>query len=88
MVSQHRPPGGGRRIVVTTLRVIGGVIAGLFLFFFCERMFAGYPQYGTDIITYAGLALIMATGGYAWVTDHRRLDAGGEPAARETDAND
>jgi hypothetical protein len=36
-------------------------------------MFAGYPQYGTDVLTYIGLTLIIVTGGAGWVIDQRRL---------------
>jgi hypothetical protein len=64
-----------RRVLAKTLRVIGGIVGGTILYFFCERMFAGYHQYGTQYITYAGLVIVMAVGGYAWIIDHRRLDA-------------
>jgi hypothetical protein len=86
MVSNHQPLRAARRITVKTLWIIAGIIGGVFLYFFCERMFAGYPQYGTDIITYAGLGVIMAIGGYAWIIDHRRLDAD-ERAAGERDSD-
>ena len=60
--------------------------------FFCQDVFAGYPQYGTDIITYIGLTIIMAIAAYAWIIDHRRLDAGefdaGQPDAGRPGAND
>jgi len=76
MISEPRPPrAAARRILARTLWIIVGIIGGTVLYFFCERMFAGYPQYGTDIITYVGLTIVMATGGYAWIIDHRRLDA-------------
>ena len=82
MNSEHRSLQGPRRILVKTFWIIVGTVSGIVLYFFCERMFAGYHQYGTQYITYVGLAVIMATGGYAWIMDHRRLDAD-EPDADE-----
>jgi hypothetical protein len=75
MISEPRPPRTARRILVKTLRIIAGIVGGIVLYFFCERMFAGYHQYGTQYITYVGLAIVMGIGGYAWIIDHRRLDA-------------
>ena len=70
----RRPLTAGRMLirVVTT---IAGIIGGLFCFFLCQDVFAGYPLYGTGILTWIGLVLIMAVGGVAWIIDHRRLDA-------------
>jgi hypothetical protein len=82
MISEPRPLRAARRIIVKTLQIIAGIIGATFLYFLCERVFAGYPQYGTDILTYIGLTLVMATGGAAWIIDQRRLDAG-EPEADE-----
>ena len=75
MISEPRPLPAARRILVKTLLIIAGTIGALLLYFLCERVFAGYPQYGTDILTYIGLTLVMATGGAAWIIDQRRLDA-------------
>jgi hypothetical protein len=59
----------GRAVLTLAL-----VIAALFCFFVCQGMFAGYPQYGTDILSDVGMILISATGGIAWIIDHRRID--------------
>lgn len=75
MTGEPRPVPAARRLVVRTLQIGTGIIGGAFCFFLCERMFAGYPRYGTDILTYIGLALVMAIGGAAWLIDQRRLDS-------------
>jgi hypothetical protein len=82
MISGPRPLRAARRILVKTLWIIAGTIGAILLYFLCERVFAGYPQYGTDILTYIGLTLVMATGGAAWIIDQRRLDTD-EPDADE-----
>jgi uncharacterized membrane protein YphA (DoxX/SURF4 family) len=58
-----------RRAVLT----LAGVIVALFCYFVCQGMFSGYRQYGTNILGYIGLFLICATGGLAWIVDHRRI---------------
>jgi hypothetical protein len=82
MISEPRPLRAARRILVKTLLIIAGTIGAILLYFLCERVFAGYPQYGTDILTYIGLTLVMATGGAAWIIDQRRVNAD-EPDADE-----
>ena len=63
------------RVLKRTLLTVAAVIGGLVIYFFCEQMFAGYPQYGTGILTIVGLVLVAATAGIIWIIDHRRLDA-------------
>jgi hypothetical protein len=63
------------RILIRVLLTIAGIIGGVLCYFFCERMFAGYPQYGTDILTYIGMAVVVGVAGVTWIIDHRRLDA-------------
>ena len=55
------------------LLTIGGIILAAFLYCVCQGVFAHYPQYGTNILSYVGLGLIIATGGIAWIIDHRRI---------------
>jgi hypothetical protein len=62
------------RLFVRAVLTLAGVVAALFCYFVCDGMFAGYPQYGTDILSRVGLVLISATGGIAWILDHRRID--------------
>ena len=69
-----RPLTAGR-IAVRALLTITGIIGGLFCYFVCQGMFAGYPQYGTGILSTIGLLLIMGIGCAAWIIDHRRIDA-------------
>lgn len=82
MISQPRPLRAARPILVKTLLIIAGTTGAILLYFLCERVFAGYPQYGTDILTYIGLTLVMAIGGAAWIIDQRRIDTD-EPDADE-----
>ena len=82
MIIEPRPLRAARRILVKILLIIAGTIGAILLYFLCERVFAGYPQYGTDILTYIGLTLVMATGGAAWIIDQRRINAD-EPNADE-----
>jgi uncharacterized membrane protein YphA (DoxX/SURF4 family) len=73
-----RPP---RRAVGRFVRRVApaavSVIVYVFLFFVCQRMFGGYPQYYTDILTIIAVILIALTGGVAWILDERRIDADG-----------
>lgn len=61
-----------RSVRIAFLTLIG-VIVALFSYFVCQGMFSGYPQYGTNILSYIGLGLTSATGGLAWIIDHRRI---------------
>jgi len=72
--SQARPLTAGR-IIIRVMLTIAGITGGLFCYFICQGMFAGYPGYGTGILSTFGMLLIMATGGAAWIVDHRRIDA-------------
>lgn len=72
--SRARPLTAGR-IIIRVMLAIAGITGGLFCYFVCQGMFAGYPRYGTDILGTIGMLLIMATGGAAWIVDHRRIEA-------------
>ena len=61
------------RAVRRLLLTIAGIIGAMFCYAVCQSVFAHYPQYGTNILSYIGLGLIVATGGVAWITDHRRI---------------
>ena len=74
----RRPLTAGR-ILVRIAASITFIIVGLFLVYFCSDMFAGYGQYGTQYITWVGIALLIAAGGVIWIIDHRRIDAGDSP---------
>ncbi len=82
MITEHQPLPAARRVLVRTLWIIGGTIVAGVIFFFCQDVFSGYPKYGTDILTYVGVGIFMAIGAFAWIIDHRRLDAE-EPDADE-----
>lgn len=62
------------RIVRRLLLGVLFVAATLGLYFVCQGMFAGYPQYHTDVLSMAGMALIAAIGGIAWIIDERCSD--------------
>jgi hypothetical protein len=59
--------------LIRMLLVLAGVIGGLFCFFVCERMYAGYPQYYTNVLSWIAIGLIVLAGGAAWIIDERRL---------------
>jgi hypothetical protein len=71
------PPRTAGRVLARVLLTVVGVIGGLFLYFVCDGMFAGYPRYHTQVLSIIGLILIAATGGVAWIIDERRLDDDG-----------
>ena len=65
------------RFVSRVLLVVIGAIVALLLSLVSMGMFAGYPQYHTDVLSIIGLILIMGIGGAAWIIDQRRIDAEG-----------
>ena len=65
------------RFLTRALLTIVGVIVGLFLYFVCQGVFAGYPEYHTELLSILGMILIALTGGVAWIIDERRSDADG-----------
>lgn len=73
----HQPLRTARRALTRALLTVVGVVAGLFCYFVCQGMFAGYPRYHTDVLSIIGMVLIALTGGVAWVMDERRSDADG-----------
>jgi hypothetical protein len=70
----RRPERPARRYASRVALTAVAVIVYLFLFFVCQRMFAGYPQYFSDILTNIGVVLIALTGGLAWLRDERRIE--------------
>lgn len=74
MIARPRPV---RRFLTRALLSFVGVVGGLFGYFVCQGMFAGYPRYHTDVLSIIGMILIAATGGVAWIIDERRSDAEG-----------
>jgi hypothetical protein len=73
----RRPLRTARRVFTRALLSVVGVIGGLFCYFVCQGMFAGYPRYHTDVLSIIGMILIAGTGGVAWIIDERRSDADG-----------
>ena len=65
------------RFVSRVLLVVIGTVVGLLLSSVSMGVFAGYPQYHTDVLSIIGLILIMGIGGAAWIIDQRRIDAEG-----------
>ena len=63
------------RFVRRLLIVFVGVIVALFLYFVCQEMFNGYPEYYTNWLGPIAMGVIVITGGVAWLIDERRLDA-------------
>ncbi|GAA4636782.1 hypothetical protein GCM10023196_087890 [Actinoallomurus vinaceus] len=63
-----------RRFVSRVLFVVVAITGGLFCYFVCQGMFAGYPRYHTKLLSAIGMILIAVTGGVAWIIDQRRID--------------
>jgi hypothetical protein len=70
-----RPPRTVGRFLTRAVLSVVGVIGGLFCYFVCQGVFAGYPRYHTDVLSIIGMVLIALTGGVAWVIDERRINA-------------
>jgi hypothetical protein len=68
-----RPTRAAFRLVLRALLVIAGIVGGLFCYFVCQGMFAGYPGYDTGLLSTLGMILIALTGGIAWLVDDRRM---------------
>jgi hypothetical protein len=64
------------RLLVRILQGVAGVIGGALCFLVCQDSFSGYAQYASGTLGTIAMILIAATGGAAWVIDHRRIDAG------------
>jgi uncharacterized membrane protein YphA (DoxX/SURF4 family) len=63
------------RFLIRLIRTAFWTVLFLFLYFMCQGMFSGYPQYDTDLLSNVGLILVVLTGGAAWLIDERRLAA-------------
>ena len=61
------------RLAIRVALTIVGIVGGLFCYFVCQGMFAGYPRYHTDVLSIAGMVLIALAGGIAWIVDERRI---------------
>ena len=61
------------RAGIRTALTVVGIIGGLFCYFVCQGMFAGYPKYHTGLLSLLGMILIALTGGLAWIVDERRM---------------
>jgi hypothetical protein len=73
MSTEPQAAPAARRPAVRALLTVVGVLGGLFCYFVCQGMFAGYPQYHSDVLSIIGVILIAATGGVAWLIDERRI---------------
>lgn len=77
MTTERLPTGRplkAARIIIRVLLTVAATTVGLFCYFVCQGMFAGYPWYGTEILSWIGMLMIVAAGGVAWIIDHRRID--------------
>ena len=73
MSTERHPARAARRLVIRTTLTIAATIGGLFCYFVCQGMFAGYPRYHTGLLSLAGMILLALTGGVAWLVDERRI---------------
>jgi hypothetical protein len=71
-----RPPQRtAHRFFTRALLTVVGVIGGVLSYLICMGIFAGYPQYHTDVLSIIGMVLLALIGGVAWIIDERRIDA-------------
>jgi hypothetical protein len=61
------------RFLVRTVQTVAGIAGGLFCYFVCQGMFAGYPKYHSRLLSIAGMIAIVLTGGIAWILDEHRM---------------
>jgi hypothetical protein len=73
MSTEPQAAPAARRLAVRALLTIVGIIGGLTCYNICQGMFAGYPQFHSDVLSIIGMVLIAATGGVAWFVDERRI---------------
>ena len=73
MSTEHHPTRAARRLVVRAVLTVVAIIGGLFCYFVCQGMFAGYPKYHTGVLSLVGMILIAAAGGAAWLVDEHRI---------------
>jgi hypothetical protein len=71
--TSSRPLRAVLRLAVRTAGGVAGIVGGLFCYFVCQGMFAGYPKWHTGLLSLLGTILIALTGGIAWLVDERRL---------------
>jgi putative flippase GtrA len=64
-----------RRSLSRGVLTLLGVITGLFLYFVCQGVFAGYPKYHSQLLSIIAMILIALGGGIAWIIDQCRIDA-------------
>jgi hypothetical protein len=71
---QHtdQPKRGPLRSTLRVFGVIGLVLLAIVLYFICDNMFSGYPQYHTELLSWIAMILISLGGGIAWIVDERR----------------
>jgi hypothetical protein len=59
------------------LWIVVGVLGGVLSYSVCIGIFAGYPQYYTNVLSIIGMVILALTGGVAWIIDERRIDDDG-----------
>jgi hypothetical protein len=62
-----------RRLAVRAVLTVAGTAGGLLCYFVCQGMLSGYPRYHSGLLSIAGMILIAATGGAAWIVDEHRI---------------
>ncbi|MCU1582208.1 MAG: hypothetical protein QOD27_739 [Microbacteriaceae bacterium] len=63
---------GPLRSTLRVIAVIGLTILAIVLYFICDNMFSGYPQYHTELLSWIAMILISLGGGIIWIVDERR----------------
>ncbi|MCU1586020.1 MAG: hypothetical protein JWM49_2576 [Microbacteriaceae bacterium] len=60
------------RAIGGTIKVIALTILALVIYFICDDLFGGYPQFHSTLITWILLLGFMAFGLVMWIVDERR----------------
>jgi formate hydrogenlyase subunit 3/multisubunit Na+/H+ antiporter MnhD subunit len=63
---------GPLRSTLRVFGVIGLTLLAIVLYFICDNMFSGYPQYHTELLSWIAMIIISLIGGIAWIVDERR----------------
>jgi hypothetical protein len=65
-------PSGPIRWVLRVIRAVALTLLAIVLFWVCDRIFAGYPQAHSALLTDLAVLVMALIGGITWIIDERR----------------
>jgi hypothetical protein len=68
----EKPKRGPLRSTLRVFGVIGLTLLALVLYWICDDLFSGYPQYHTKLLSWIVMIAICVGGGITWIVDERR----------------